>query len=352
MDGHGITASASLGLALEAPRGAVQHASETGKPQQDSSPTSQNHPSKNCLTLLSDALKEDEERPTQLPDITWQAASILILLKWHHLTGSGEIAKKTKESQAVDGHGLTASASLGLNLGAPRGTVQHASETGKPQQDSSPTRQNHPSKNCLTLLSDALKKERWRKANVTAWHHLTGRNRNFGAPRGTVQHASCIRNRETPAGFKPNPPKPSIEKVPDVAFWRPKERWRKANATAWHITWQAASNWKDINWQAAAKLLNSQGKPGSGRPWNNSFGLAWIGLRSPERRRSTCIRNRETPAGFKPNQPKPSVEKLPDVAFWRPKGRWRKANATAWHHLTGSVDIVKMTSPDRQRRNC
>ena len=94
MDGHGITASASLGLALEAPRGAVQHASETGKPQQDSSPTSQNHPSKNCLTLLSDALKEDEERPTQLPDITWQAASIL--LKWHHLTGSGEIAKKNK----------------------------------------------------------------------------------------------------------------------------------------------------------------------------------------------------------------------------------------------------------------
>ena len=135
-------------------------------------PNHQNHPSKNCLTLLSDALKEDEERPTQLPDITWQAASIL--LKWHHLTGSGEIAKKTKESQAVDGHGLTASASLGLNLGAPRGTVQHASETGKPQQDSSPTRQNHPSKNCLTLLSDALKKERWRKANVTAWHHLTG----------------------------------------------------------------------------------------------------------------------------------------------------------------------------------
>ena len=135
-------------------------------------PNHQNHPSKNCLTLLSGALKEDEERPTQLPDITWQAASIL--LKWHHLTGSGEIAKKTKESQAVDGHGLTASASLGLNLGAPRGTVQHASETGKPQQDSSPTRQNHPSKNCLTLLSDALKKERWRKANVTAWHHLTG----------------------------------------------------------------------------------------------------------------------------------------------------------------------------------
>ena len=167
------------------PRGTVQHASETGKPQQDSSPTSQNHPSKKGLTLLSDALKKDEERPTQLPDITWQPASKL--LKWHHLTGSGEIAKKTKENQAVDGHGLTASASLGLTLEAPS---------------------------------------------------------------------------------------------------------------------------------------------------------------------STCIRNRETPAGFKPNQPKPSVEKVPDVAFWRPKERWRKANATAWQHLAGSVEIVKMTSPDRQRRNC
>ena len=47
---------------------------ETSKPQQDSSPTSQNHPSKKRLTLLSDAPKKDEERPTQLPDITWQAA--------------------------------------------------------------------------------------------------------------------------------------------------------------------------------------------------------------------------------------------------------------------------------------
>ena len=123
----------------------------------------------------------------------------------------------------------------------------------------------------------------------------------------------------------------------------------------------------------------NQGKPGSGRPWTNSFRLAWIGHRStctpkkcltllsdalkkdeerptqlpditwqaaskskfwgPKGHRSTCIRNRETPAGFKPNEPKPSVEKVPDVAFWRPKERWRKANATAWHHLTGSVEI-------------
>ena len=160
----------------------------------------------------------------------------------------------------MDGHGLTASASLGLNFGAPRGTVQHASETGKPQQDSSPTSQNHPSKKCLTLLSDALKKDEERPTQLP-----------------------------------------------------------------------------DITWQAASKLLKGHHLT---RPWTNSFRLAWIELRDPEGHRSTCIRNRETPAGFKPNPPKPSVEKLPDVAFWRPKERWRKANATAWHHLTGSGEIA------------
>ena len=145
-------------------------------------------------------------------------------------------------------------------------------------------------------------------------------------------------NKQTPAGFKPNQPKPSVKKGPDVAVWRPKERWRKAYATAWHHLTGSG--------EIATKTQ------GSGPSWTNSFRLAWIELRGPEGRRSTCIRSRETPAGFKPNQPKPSVEKVPDVAFWRPKERWRKANATAGHHLAGSVEIVKMTSPDRQRRNC
>ena len=150
----------------------------------------------------------------------------------------------------MDGHGLTASASLGLNLGAPRDTVQHASETGKPQQDSSPTSQNHPSKKCLTLLSDALKKDEERPTQLP-----------------------------------------------------------------------------DITWQAASKLLKGHHLT---RPWTNSFRLAWIELRGPEGHRSTCIRNRETPAGFKPNPPKPSVEKLPDVAFWRPKERWQLPPRVDW----------------------
>ena len=120
-------------------------------------------------------------------------------------------------------------ASLGLNLGAPRGTVQHASETAKPQQDSSPTRQNHPSKNCLTLLSDALKKDEVKKGQRNC---LTSPDR---------QRRNCCKN---------------------------------------------------------------QRKPGGGRPWTNRYRLAWIELRGPEGHRSTCIRNSETPAGFKPKPAK------------------------------------------------
>ena len=44
-----------------------------------------------------------------------------------------------------------------------------------------------------------------------------------------------------------------------------------------------------------------------------------------------------------PTCPKTSPEKLPNVAFWRPQERWRKANANAWHHQTGSFESMKKT---------
>ena len=58
------------------------------------------------------------------------------------------------------------------------------------------------------------------------------------------------------------------------------------------------------------------------------------------------------PSGTEPKQPnptriqaqpvqKPAPEKLPNVAFWRPQERWRKANANAWHHQTGSFESMK-----------
>ena len=60
------------------------------------------------------------------------------------------------------------------------------------------------------------------------------------------------------------------------------------------------------------------------------------------------------PFGTVPKQPnpsriqaqpvqKPAPEKLPNVAFWRPQERWRKANANAWHHQTGSFESMKKT---------
>ena len=38
---------------------------------------------------------------------------------------------------------------------------------------------------------------------------------------------------------------------------------------------------------------------------------------------------------------KPAPEKVPNVAVWRPQERWRKANANAWHHQTGSFESMK-----------
>ena len=75
------------------------------------------------LALLSDALKKDEERPMQLPG------------------------------------------------------VDDASETGKPQQDSSPrggpTCQNHPPKKCLTLVF-WCPKERWSRKQTMQNHVVDG----------------------------------------------------------------------------------------------------------------------------------------------------------------------------------
>ncbi len=52
---------------------------------------------------------------------------------------------------------------------------------------------------------------------------------------------------------------------------------------------------------------------------NCSFGgssnLRRTERKGPEGHRSACMRNRETPAGFKPNQAKPSGEKFSNVAF-------------------------------------
>ena len=163
------------------------------------------------------------------------------LLKWHHLTGSGEIVRKTKENQAVDGHGLMHAEKVpDVAFWRPKERWRKANATAwhhltgsveieilgpqgapfnmRPKQGN-PSRIQNPSKKCLTLLSDALKKDEERPTQLPDITWQAASKSKFWGPKG--HRSTCIRNRETPAGFKPNQPKPSVEKVPDVAFWRP-----------------------------------------------------------------------------------------------------------------------------------
>ena len=106
---------------------------------------------------------------------------------------------------------------------------------------------NQPPKKCLTSPSDAHKKDD-RNANANAWHHQTGSFESMKKPcknhvvDAAVDGAAMAASVAAPASVrhaaetaKPQPvQKPAPEKVPNVAFGRPQERWRKANANAWH----------------------------------------------------------------------------------------------------------------------
>ena len=70
-----------------------------------------------------------------------------------------------------------------------------------------------PQKNCLTLLSDARKKDETRPCKT----HLQTKNQPLGSPCETAKH-----HLDT----SPNQPKPHRKKkLPNAAFWCPKERW-------------------------------------------------------------------------------------------------------------------------------
>ena len=102
----------------------------------------------------------------------------------------------------------------------------------------------------------------------------------------------------------------------------------------------------------ASKPSQKHAKPCSGRGWNGSFrgsfGLGWIELENMEWTRHAKQGN---PSRIQANHPTPSVEKLPDVAFWLPIDEerptqlpditWQAASKLLkWHHLTGSVESV------------
>ena len=143
---------------------------------------------------------------------------------------------------------------------------------------------------CLSLLICLAK--RW--CNATTNKRWWGNHQDQGPKNARIQASSgsqflvkglcgaCIRNRETPAGFKPKPAKTIPVKVPNVAFWRPKETERWCNAT---------TNKRWCNHQDQGPK-NARIQASSGRQFLVK-GLC-----------GACMRNRETPAGFKPKPAK------------------------------------------------
>ena len=173
-----------------------------------------------------------------------------------------------------------------------KGSVGHACETGKPQQDSSP---NLPKPSPVKVPNVAF----WRPKETERWCNATtnkrwGNHQDQGPKNARIQASSgsqflvkglcgaCMRNRETPAGFKPKPAKTIPVKVLNVAFWRPKETERWCNATT-NKRW---GNHQD----QGPKNARIQASSGSQFLVKGLCGA--------------CIRNRETPAGFKPKPAK------------------------------------------------
>ena len=133
------------------------------------------------------------------------------------------------------------------------------------------------------------------------------------------------RNSPTPAGFKPNlsknqPPKNCLTSPSDAHKKDEKQGQRQCLTSP------------DRQLRKHEKTMQ---KPCSGWScgWscNGSFGGS-----------SGTVPKQPNPSRIQA-QPvqKPAPEKLPNVAFWRPQERWRKANANAWHHQTGSFESVK-----------
>ena len=179
-------------VATSSARNSVEHGSETTEPQQDSSPNLPEPSPKKCLTLLSDALKKDG---VDSVDVATSSAR-----------NSVEYGFETAEPQQDSSPNLPPKKCLTFNClewipwkwplrpqGALWSTVP---KQQNPSRIQAQTCQNHPPKNCLTLLSDALKKD-----DATAWSGLRGIGH-------LVRKELCgawLRNSKTPAGFKPKP---------------------------------------------------------------------------------------------------------------------------------------------------
>ena len=154
---------------------------------------------------------------------------------------------------------------------------------------------------------------------------------NLRAPR--TWSGRCMRNRETPAGFKPNQPKTdgptggltyplnaskSCRKPSKTHLLGSHKIGTKSSRTDGWKHFQAAGFEKAKAQKDRGRNLRTQtaqnwnlrtprqhAKPCSGRGWNAaSVAASALNLRAPRTWSGRCMRNRETPAGFKPNQPK------------------------------------------------
>ena len=164
-------------------------------------------PQKNCLTLLSDALKKDETRPckTHLQTKNQPLGSPCETAK-HHLDTSPNQPKPHRKKTAY-------TAAFWCPKERWNSTVQNAPPNQKPtfrqpmRNSQTPPRhepnpaKTAPQKNCLTLLSDALKKDETRPCKT----HLQTKNQPLGSP--------CqMRNSQTPPRHEPKPAKTAPQK--------------------------------------------------------------------------------------------------------------------------------------------
>ena len=265
--------------------------------------TSQNRTAKkNCLTLLSDALKKDEPRPrkTHLQTKNQPLGSPCETAK-HHLDTSPNQPKPHRKKKLPN-------AAFWCPKERWTSTVQNAPPNQKPtsrqpmRNSQTPPRhepkpaKTAPQKNCLTLLSDALKKDEPRPCKTLPNQKPTSRQ--------------PMRNSQTPPRHEPKPAKTAPQKkLPNAAVWCPKERW---NSTVQN---------------ARQPMRNSQTpprhepKPAKTAPQKNCLTLLSDALKKDETRPcKTHLQTKNQPLGSpcetakhhldtSPNQPKPHRKK-------------------------------------------
>ena len=161
---------------------------------------------------------------------------------------------------------------------------------------------------CLSLLICLA--ERWCNATTNKrWCNHQDSKIKARRTRGFKPQAEANSSSKSSVGHASNLPKPSPVKVPNVAFWRPKETERWCNAT---------TNKRWCNHQdSKIKARRTRGfKP---QAEANSSSKSSVGHASE---------TGKPQQDSSPNLPKPSPVKVPNVAFWRPKETERWCNAT------------------------